>query len=375
MVTGLVIAVKGHQLTSGDFEVHDWTFATDATATPAATISMKEKAPRRLVGFVSALRIGSPDLSPTRLRLLRDFLLGAAGGPSELQLASHITRLVVVGDSLTAAASLCSQESEGREPKGTATTVANCASVLDEADVFFSQLAAAMPVDVMPGPNDPTTYMLPQQPLHPSLFVSSRHYASFQSTTNPYSFEMDGTAFLGHSGQPVKDVMAFTSFTNPLDALVMTVKAECIAPTAPDSLCAYPFVEVDPFTLQYDRAHFTHLSEGDCEMKIDDVSERDKTHLTHPSKRPDVVFCGAITSPSTKQTSRGEDNDVTEASEVRGDSANEVSEWKQGSDTRLLNNEEGGWGPLCIYLPDFSSTGILTLVDVDSLTVEKVTFG
>lgn len=33
-------------------------------------------------------------------------------------------------------------------------------------DVVVSELAAALPVDVMPGGEDPTNVALPQQPLH-----------------------------------------------------------------------------------------------------------------------------------------------------------------------------------------------------------------
>lgn len=45
-------------------------------------------------------------------------------------------------------------------------------------DVVLSQLAAAMPVDVMPGPSDPTNHSLPQQPLHGCLFPGSGGFAT-----------------------------------------------------------------------------------------------------------------------------------------------------------------------------------------------------
>ena len=47
-----------------------------------------------------------------------------------------------------------------------------------EMDVVLSQLAAAMPVDVMPGPSDPTNHSLPQQPLHGCLFPGSGGFAT-----------------------------------------------------------------------------------------------------------------------------------------------------------------------------------------------------
>lgn len=36
-------------------------------------------------------------------------------------------------------------------------------------DMVVTELAAAMPVDVMPGAEDPTNVALPQQPLHRSV--------------------------------------------------------------------------------------------------------------------------------------------------------------------------------------------------------------
>ena len=47
-----------------------------------------------------------------------------------------------------------------------------------EMDVVLSQLAAAMPVDVMPGPSDPSNHSLPQQPLHGCLFPGSGGFAT-----------------------------------------------------------------------------------------------------------------------------------------------------------------------------------------------------
>ena len=47
-----------------------------------------------------------------------------------------------------------------------------------ETDVVLSQLAAAMPVDVMPGGSDPTNHSLPQQPLHGCLLPGSGGFAT-----------------------------------------------------------------------------------------------------------------------------------------------------------------------------------------------------
>lgn len=70
----------------------------------------------------------------------------------------------------------------------------------------LSELAAAVPVDIMPGAGDPANYTLPQQPLHRCLFPGAAAYSSLHRATNPHDFEVDGVTFLGTSGQNVDDV-------------------------------------------------------------------------------------------------------------------------------------------------------------------------
>ena len=48
---------------------------------------------------------------------------------------------------------------------------------LRELDVLLTQLAASVPVDLMPGEGDPTNQALPQQPLHPCMFPEAARYS------------------------------------------------------------------------------------------------------------------------------------------------------------------------------------------------------
>lgn len=45
-------------------------------------------------------------------------------------------------------------------------------------DMLVTELAAALPVDVLPGPDDPANVSLPQQPLHACLFPGAAPYGS-----------------------------------------------------------------------------------------------------------------------------------------------------------------------------------------------------
>jgi len=106
-----------------------------------------------------------------------------------------------------------------------------------------------MRVDVMPGRSDPTNLSLPQMPLHPHLFKHVRECRDFRSVSNPYDCNVDGVALMGHSGQPVEDVLRTTELQEPLEALMMCLQVSHLAPTAPDTLPTQPFADSDPFVM------------------------------------------------------------------------------------------------------------------------------
>jgi DNA polymerase delta subunit 2 len=74
----------------------------------------------------------------------------------------------------------------------------------------MTELAAALPVDIMPGPDDPANVSLPQQPLHQCLFPGAAPYSSFRRVTNPHAFELGGCMLLGTAGQNVDDMAKYT---------------------------------------------------------------------------------------------------------------------------------------------------------------------
>lgn len=144
------------------------------------------------------------------------------------------------------------------------------------ADNLLSQFARSVNVDVMPGGSDPSNVALPQQPLHNVLFPRSSGYRdTFQLVTNPYKCEIGNTTLLGHSGQPIADILKYSNVGHPskhsteidndstdaansnvqgdaliqLAALEATLKWQHLAPTAPDTLPCFPFQNRDPFIL------------------------------------------------------------------------------------------------------------------------------
>ncbi|KAL3846196.1 hypothetical protein ACJIZ3_003599 [Penstemon smallii] len=112
------------------------------------------------------------------------------------------------------------------------------------------QIAASIPLDIMPGTSDPANFALPQQPLHRCLFPGSSAYNTFRSCTNPHSFELDNVKFLGTSGQNIDDLEKYSDAKDKLEFVERTLKWRHIAPTAPNTLGCYPFTDRDPFFLE-----------------------------------------------------------------------------------------------------------------------------
>ena len=227
--TGLVAAVLGRVNEQGFFDVQD--ICLPGCLKPANITSGSDYP--EYVAFVSGLQLGSPKANPFSMQLLRDFLMGVSMDEEDRRLSACISRVILAGDTLFM--------SSEKDPT---------ASALADADIFLSELAAIVPVDVMSGPRDPVNYCLPQQPLHSGLFSEARRYRNLNVRTNPYKFKLGNTVFLGTSGQNILDLMEFTSIDAPLDALTLVAQARYLAPTAPDTLGCYPFTTKDPLVIE-----------------------------------------------------------------------------------------------------------------------------
>lgn len=164
-----------------------------------------------------------------------------------------------------------------------------------DADYYLAQLAACAYVDVMPGDADPANFTMPQQPMHVCLFPTAGRYSTFRSVSNPYDCRLGATRVMGSSGQPIADLARYVSSDHlmvtgcevlseaatatetragaasaaddadmqgassvAVDAahslqhvqlLANTMHWRHMAPTAPDTLAAYPFYDVDPFVM------------------------------------------------------------------------------------------------------------------------------
>ena len=339
-VTGVVAAVRGRVLPSGDFHVTAVTYAGMAPQPPlpadrpdrwvgggAAVVSGPQeegaavagggashitplpsqlhapplraccptpaarppRPPRSYVALVSGLGVGDEEGDPLRLQLLVDYLAGALGAGQDQSVAARVARVVVAGGLLkstaelsqpTAYTSLRQQASAlgpvrcgGREggraelccPRPPRTAALHSQAVLAvpagsltrarpvplsrDLDMSLTELASAVPLDLMPGAGDPSNYSLPQQPLHRCLLPGAAAYASVVRATNPHAFTVAGVSFLGTSGQNVDDIHRYSDLDSRDLILERLLAWRHLAPTAPDTLAAYPYFDADPFIM------------------------------------------------------------------------------------------------------------------------------
>ena len=265
LVTGCIIAVMGTENADGDFEIVDLKvpdlprqpqrWERDDAAGVLAKSSTKEEKQRTgggIVAIISGLGISGDEADSLSLDLLMEFLLGEAGGSAEQHEASHISRLIIAGNSLAESAPLPSRDDLSGKKNGKKygydSSAYNPAPTI-HLDTFLSTLLPSLPITLIPGDTDPANVSLPQQPIHSALFPQSRAYAAmpgsgepgwFDSVTNPWEGDVDGWRIMSTGGQPVDDVYKYVDGDERLEMMESMLRWRCGAPTAPDTLCEYP---------------------------------------------------------------------------------------------------------------------------------------
>jgi DNA polymerase delta subunit 2 len=223
--TGFVVGVRGSYTSKGHFKVKDLCLAQNLISSPLPpAAAMDSNASGSFALFLSGLFIGAQDENVEARNRLVDFLLGKD--------AQLIKRVIVCGG-------VYAVPTLGQVPPG-----------LADADNMFAQLSEKLTIDVLPGRKDPTNLCMPQMPLHPYFFKAAKKTGNFKSVTNPYQCTLDDLNFVGHSGQPVEDLLRCTSLPTPLAALTASLDACLLAPTAPDTLGTQPYAEADPFVIE-----------------------------------------------------------------------------------------------------------------------------
>mmetsp|Transcript_17215 Transcript_17215/g.37058 ORF Transcript_17215/g.37058 Transcript_17215/m.37058 type:complete len:638 (-) Transcript_17215:402-2315(-) len=236
LVSGLVAAVKGSALPNGDLKVSGIVFSR--LPSPPALLPQKQEqgSSGRYLAFISGLSglLSNEEKRPLVEKLQNYLVEASQEGPNQL------AELVICGNILG---------------NITGATDASGRDLIAVADDLLAKFASVLPVMMLPGGEDPTNYGLPQRALHSWLLPSAKSSGSVKCIGNPCrgTIESSGLMFVGHGGQPVKDLLRCSRGKTPLAALQLCLEARHIAPTAPDTL-ATPPVEgndpKDPFVLE-----------------------------------------------------------------------------------------------------------------------------
>ncbi|KAL7491879.1 hypothetical protein ACHAWT_005086 [Skeletonema menzelii] len=286
VATGVVAAVVGKvDSGTGVMHVHSIHFAgpppvekvSKKEGLRGASIENEEKNDPILL-LVSGLGCGSD--SPTdaetgaSLSLRREMLLEYLTDP-QLGDGSSICRVVVAGGGITAAVDTAedkentkkaSSNNATKTKSGKYDSTANITFSLGELDAYITEiLSSGIPVDYIPGWNDPTNANWPQRPLHSCLLPKSVGFVDmFRRSTNPYESDCNGVKVLGSDGLNVADLRRFlpkncdkvndgnevkVTPSSSIDALHQTLNISHMAPTGPDSLPTFPSSETDPFVM------------------------------------------------------------------------------------------------------------------------------
>ncbi|OAX36419.1 hypothetical protein K503DRAFT_695182 [Rhizopogon vinicolor AM-OR11-026] len=349
LVTGVIVAALGVETPTGDFEVVDLctaglaSFAEEevVVSDDMDTLLLHSSSPTQdeYVAIISGLSIGSSSSEDAQIQMLVEYLTGEVGGPEDQQLASQISRLIIAGNSLSLAEYGEDGEAERKPRKFGASAQAKFSPHPNIAlSAHLHDLTSALPVHILPGADDPSGVILPQQPFPRAMFGKAASFEGFHCEPNPAWLRIrcsdepeslvtkegiTSSSQSGHlpvtrsilvtSGQPILDMYKYlpTPPSSLVSIAASTLRWRHIAPTAPDTLWCHPYRDRDPFVLR---------------------------------ETPDIYLVGGMPQFGTE----------------------------------LLGSEDGTIrGRYCriVLVPSFSQTGILVLVNLRTLEVRRVDFG
>uniref|UniRef100_A0A7N0V3T3 DNA polymerase delta small subunit n=3 Tax=Kalanchoe fedtschenkoi TaxID=63787 RepID=A0A7N0V3T3_KALFE len=240
-VTGVVVAMHGKETSAGEFLVLD---VMEAGLPRQIDQSIKSRGEDKYVIFVSGVSVGSSKSDPLQFQLLVDHITGCLGDEQEQRYAADIVHVVIAGNSVEISQDLSNGQAVSPNNQS------RLSEPVKELDIFLTEIAASVSLDIMPGPDDPANFALPQQPLHRCLFPSSSSYSTFRSCSNPHSFEIDKIRFIGTSGQNIEDLEKYSDAKDRLEFMERTLRWRHLAPTTPNTLGCYPYTDRDPFIIE-----------------------------------------------------------------------------------------------------------------------------
>uniref|UniRef100_A0A6B2FXP9 DNA polymerase delta subunit 2 (Trinotate prediction) n=1 Tax=Myxobolus squamalis TaxID=59785 RepID=A0A6B2FXP9_MYXSQ len=106
-----------------------------------------------------------------------------------------------------------------------------------------------IPVIIMPGAYDPSTYFFPQQPLNECFFPNTIQTNNCFLVTNPVECLIRGFKILGTSGENIKSISRYSSLKHPLEIAEFFLNSNLIFPNSPENYGCFQFSGKDPFMI------------------------------------------------------------------------------------------------------------------------------
>jgi len=267
--TGMIIAVVGHQRMDYSIKVDDILFPG-----AAPTLPLPEPAASGKVAIVSGLEFGHPDTG-LPIQMLAEFLSGYLGGDEDHAECSQIVHLLVAGNTLHPVEPDTMDEIDliMRNRRLRRLHQDQMHKTLQSLDEWLTGLSSTMDVSVMPGPNDPSNYSLPQQKFPTCMLPVVSKMAKYHPVTNPHRVRVEGVDILGVAGQNLTDQRLYSRVTDSLDLMDEHIRCRNICPTAPDTLGCFPVSKgvVDPFILRHSPHVYFVANQDKFETRLADA--------------------------------------------------------------------------------------------------------
>ncbi|KAJ2719407.1 DNA polymerase delta small subunit Cdc1 [Coemansia sp. Benny D115] len=248
LASGVVAAALGQETPTGDFEVADLCYAGMAPQSNTQAIGRQTEQEDTYVALLSGLDIGADNPVTLQMQVLAELLCGNLGTLQGIQtrVAARVAQVVVLGNTLHLTPAPLGHAEDARLNDRT-----QAAQVARQVDDWLADIARCVPVHLVPGEHDPTDCSLPQQPLPRGLFAQSQGANEFQLLTNPAIVQLGQMQWVYSAGQNIDDLMRYRvdAGESACQVAARSLGWRHLAPSAPDTLWCYPFVDHDPFVL------------------------------------------------------------------------------------------------------------------------------